>query len=66
MYFLRQLLTSYSNTAIAKQLVRLLTVDKISVNDYLKRQTMYCICILRSTSCVRYKQGVLYNCQIGT
>ena len=50
MHFLRQLLTSYSNTAIAKQLVRLLNVDQISVNDYLKRQTMYCICSLRSTS----------------
>ena len=66
MHFLRQLLMSYNNTAIAKQLVRLLTVDQISVNDYLKRQTMYCICILRSISCVRYKQGVLYNCQTGT
>ena len=41
MHFLRQLLTSYNNTAIAKQLVRLLTVDQVSVNDYLERQTMH-------------------------
>ena len=40
MHFLLQLLTRYSNTAIVKQLVRLLTVDKISVNDYLERQTI--------------------------
>ena len=38
MHFLFSLLTSYSDTVIAKQLIRLLTVDHVSDNDYLKRQ----------------------------
>ena len=56
MHFLRQLLTSYSNTAIAKQLVLLLTVDKISVNDYLKRQDLLYACVINKVCYMIVKQ----------